>query len=390
MAMDKFNLVESPEDLLRLTMPTDNRYCIVALLRYLQALRPSTRERFWTTQAKVAAAPGQWFELRRRGVPSGYMRVEERSGRYSSTPPQNVSRKDIRVLEMPDPPPTTLRMFLSAMIEHLAAQNHEAATEFLGFRGILDESENESGYLATRQLTSALAYGAGLGVAEAAVMVELENKLLRLFNDFRLRGEVVGILLMLCGVSRQSGPQPALTKALNNLPKTPIHNIAGFGDFVLSGVLAQTGGANWIKEAAQNLSNRVEAKLDEATAAKSIGKFYGAIYSSVPLAYGAKRGFGFLSRSTTADEATDYEVLANQCDERVAQGMAALNVDFGNSMDSRFVLGHRRVVERERRQKGEIAAEMTAIEFIDTLMLYPAFYRPFLLGKTRTLTLSVT
>ena len=387
--MDKFNLLERPEDLLRLTIPADIRYCIIALLRYLQALRPSFQENSCAVQAEVAAAPGKWFELRRRGVPTGYMQAEESRGRYSSSPPENVAQEDIRVLEMPDPPPTTLRMFLSAMIERLAGQD-ETATEFLAYRNMLDESEDQAGYLETRRLTSALASGAELGVPEAAVMVELENTLLKLFDRFRLRGEVVGILLMLCCVSQQAAPEPALTRALWSTPKTPIHDIKGFGDFVLSGVLAQTGGANWIKQAAQDLSDRVETKLDQATTAKSVGSFYGAIYSSIPLAYGAKRGFGFLSRSTTVDEATGCKVLANQCEERYAHGMAALKVDFGNSMDLRYILSHRRMVERQRRLKGETAAEATAIELIDTSMSYPAFFRSFLLGKTDGLTMIAT
>jgi hypothetical protein len=387
--MDKFNLLERPEDLLRLTIPADIRYCIVVLLRYLQALRPTFQEKNWAVQAEVAAAPGQWFELRTNGVPTGYMQVEESRGRYSSSPPQNVAKNAIRVLDMPDPPPTTLRMFLSAMIERLAGENHKAATEFLGYRDMLNLSESETGYLETRRLTSALASGAGLGLPEAAIMVELENTLLELFDQLRLRGEVVGILLMLCCVSRQAAPQPALTRALCSTPKTPVHDIAGFGDFVLSGVVAQPGGANWIKEAAQDLSDRVEAKLDEATIAKSVGQFYRAIYSSIPLAYGAKRGFGFLSRSMTADEAANCKVLANQSDERCAQGMAALKVDFGNSMDWRFILSHRRMVQRQRRLKGETAAEATAIELIDTSMSYPSFYRPFLLGKADNLTMII-
>jgi hypothetical protein len=56
------------------------------------------------------------------------------------------------------------------------------------------------------------------------------------------------------------------------------------------------------------LRETVEVKLDDATAAKSIGSFYGAMYSSMPFAYGAKRDFGFLSRSTIGDEAANEVV----------------------------------------------------------------------------------
>jgi hypothetical protein len=388
---DRFNLLEQPEELLRLTVPDDIRYCIVSLLRFLQAARPSFQEEHWSIQADVAAgAPGTWFELRKRGVPTGYTQAEASRGRYTSIPPRNVAGEEIRPLEVPDPPPTVLREFLSLMIDRLAEHDAGAASNFLPYRNLLTESEDTAGYLATRQLTSALAAGAGLRVPEAAVMVEFETKLLELFNSFKMRGEVVGILLMLCLVAQKADPQRALTVALQSTPKTTVHDIAGFGDFVLSGVISQAGGAGWINEAAQGLNDSVEAKLDEAAAASSTGNFYGAIYSSIPFAYGAKRGFGFLSRSAPGDEAAHYAVLANQCDERFAHGMAALQADFGNSMDSRFVLSHRRMVERQRRLRGETSAEATTIELIDTSMMYPAFFRAFLLGKTNALTTKVT
>src|ERR1700730_16606758 len=91
--MDKITLLERPEDLLRLTISADIRYCIIALLRYLQALRPSFQENSCAVQAEVAAAPGKWFELRRRGVPTGYMQAEESRGRYSSSPPESVAQE---------------------------------------------------------------------------------------------------------------------------------------------------------------------------------------------------------------------------------------------------------------------------------------------------------
>jgi hypothetical protein len=100
---DEFNLLEKPEDLLRLTVPADIRYCIISLLRFLQAARPSYQEQSWSTQAVMAAAPGQWFELRRAGIPTGYVQAEESRGRYTSTPPDKVAIKEIRPLEMPDP-----------------------------------------------------------------------------------------------------------------------------------------------------------------------------------------------------------------------------------------------------------------------------------------------
>jgi hypothetical protein len=385
-----FNLLDRPEDLLLLTAPADVRYCIVSLLRFLQASRPSYQEQSWATQAAVAAAAGQWVELRTRGVATGYIQAEESRGRYRPTPPENVARNEIRPIEMPDPPPTTLRQFLSSMIDRLVVQDPTGAREFLHYRDMLAGSEEEAGYLATRRLASALAGGAGLGVPEAAVAQELASTLLDQFDHFAIRGEVVGVLLMLCHVSRRADPQRALTIALRNTPKIPVHDLAGFGDFVLSGVNSQTRGAGWINEAAQELSETVEAKLDDATAATSIGSFYGAIYSSIPFAYGAKRGFGFLSRSATGDEAANYAVLANQCDERCAHGMAALKVDFGNSMDFRFILAHRRMIEKQRRLNGETYAEATVIELIDTSMTYPTFFCPFLLGRTNNLTMKVT
>lgn len=70
--------------------------------------------------------------------------------------------------------------------------------------------------------------------------------------------------------------------------------------------------------------------------------------------------------------------------------VTALECDFANSMDWRYVLAHRREIERERRQKGEFAAKRLADEYIGMSMLYPTFFRPFLLGQTATLTLRVT
>ena len=386
----EFNFLEQPDDLLLLTVPADIRYCIVSLLRFLQGVQPSHQEQGWATQATIAAAPGQWFEMRRGGLPIGYIQAEESRGRYTTAPPENVDRDKMIPLEMPDPPPTTLRDFLSTMLDRLTAQDPSSSIDFLPYRDAFLRPEGETGYLATREFVSALAAGAGLHVSEALVMEQYENALLKRFDRLLIRGEIVGIMLMLCGVSRKADPQPALTLALRNTPKAPVHDLRGFGNFVLSGVLSQLGGAGWIRAAAQELRERVEAKLDKAASAKSVGEFYGETHASIPFAYGAKRGFCFLADSLIGDEAAGCQVLANQCDERFASGMAALNVDFGNSMDWRFLLSHRRMVDRQRRLNGEAQADAVATELIDISMTYPAFFRSFLLGKTDTLITKMT
>jgi hypothetical protein len=95
-----------------------------------------------------------------------------------------------------------------------------------------------------------------------------------------------------------------------------------------------------------------------------------------------------LAGTASGDQSTEYQQLANVSDERFATAVAALNVDFGNAMDWRYILAHRRVIERER-QKGEWAAERLVNEYINTAMLYPAYFRPFVLGQTETLRLTL-
>lgn len=377
-----------PEDLIRLTVPKDLRYGIASLSRLLRATRPSYEEWSWAQQTVLAAAPDQWFEQRMGGQVTGYLKVGNSIGRYSHSRPEGVPDDQIRPLEATLPPPTTLRDFLALLGEKLAVEDPVEATYVLARAQALHEDENASAYAESRILIDALAASFAPYLSEAAVMAEYEKSLHERYFSFNIRGELVGFMYVLTHTARAADPQRAMSRALRESEPTNIHTIYEFVDFLLSAVTGFDGGKGWIERAAGELAGQTEAMLDRATKATSVGDFYGAIFEAVPLAYGSKRAYLFLASATSGNQSTEYQRLANVSDERFATAVAALKVDFANSMDWRYVLAHRREIERERRQKGDWAAERLADEYICLAMVYPTFFQPFLLGQTDTLTLS--
>jgi hypothetical protein len=390
-----FNLLTAAEDLSRLTVPKDIRYGIASLSRLLRATRPSSREWFWSqlptvAGAVVAAAPDdhQWFESRLSGEVTGYMQIGKSHGRYSHMRPEGVLDDQIRPIENMLPPPTTLRDFLALLGKKLAIEDPVESTYVLARAQALREDENASAYAESRILIDALAASFWPQLSEATVMAEYEKSLHQRYLSFNIRGDLVGFMYMLTHTARAADPKRALSRALRESAPANAHTIYEFADFILSAVTHFDGGSSWIACAAGDLADETEVVLDRASNAKSVGEFYGAIFEAVPLAYGAKRAYTFLASATSVDQSAEYQRLANVSDERFATAVPALTVDFANAMDWRYLLAHRREIERERRQKGDWAAERLADEYIGLAMLYPTFFRTFLLGQTETLTLS--
>lgn len=386
--METANLLTAPEDLSRLIIPNDLRYGIASLSRILRATRPSHEEWHWAQQTVLAVAPDQWFELRMGGQVTGYVKVRNSYGRYSHTRPEGVPDNQIRPLEATLPPPTTLRNFLSLLGEKLAVEEPIEAAYVLARAQALREDENATAYAESRILIDALAASFATQLTEAAVMVEYEKSLHKRYLSFDVRGDLVGFMYVLTRTARAAHPQRAISRALRESEPTNIHTINEFLDSLLSAVTRFDGGTGWIECAAGELAGETEATLDRASEAKSVGEFYGAIFEAVPLAYGSKRAYTFLANATSADQSAEYQRLANVSDERFATLVSALEIDFANAMDWRYVLSHRREIERERHRKGDWAAERLTDEYIDVGMVYPKLFRPFLLGQTETLTLS--
>jgi hypothetical protein len=388
--VDAPNFLTAPEDLCRLTVPKDLRSGIASLSRLLGAGRPSFQESRWAQQAIFAAAPDQWFELRLGGKVTGYMQASKSHGRYSHTRPEKVTDDQIRPLEQPLPPPTTLRDFLALLGEKLAIEDPIEARYVLTRVQALREDENVTTYAESRILIDALAASFAPRLSEAAVMAEYEKSLHERHLSFNIGGDLVGFMYALTYTARAADPNRALSRALRESPSANVGNIYEFVDFLLSTVTRFDGGSGWIANAAAELAAETEAVLDRAAKAQSTGEFYGALFEVVPFAYGAKRAYTFLASAMSGDQSTEYQRLANVSDEQFVSAVTALECDFANSMDWRYVLAHCREIERERRQKGEFAAKRLADEYIGMSMLYPTFFRPFLLGTTATLTLRVT
>jgi hypothetical protein len=382
-------LLKVPEDLSRLIVPQGLLYCIAAASRMLRATRPSHVEWYWARLATIAATPDQWFELRMGGEVTGYLKVSKSHGRYTHGRPEGVPDDQIRPIEAALPPPTTLRDFLALLGETLAAEDPVESAYVLSRAQSLREDENASGYAESRILIDVLATSFAPQLSEAAVMAEYEKSLRQRYLSFNVRGDLVGFMYVLTHTALAADSKRALSRALRESAPANVHTIYEFIDFLLSAVMRFDGGIDWIAHAAAELADETEAVLDRAAQAKSVGVFYGAIFESVPLAYGAKRAYMFLASVASGDQSTEYQRLANVSDERLATAVAALEVDFANSMDWRYLLAHRREIARERQTMGDWAAERLANVYIDLAMLYPPFFRPFLLGQTETLTLSL-
>jgi hypothetical protein len=255
-------------------------------------------------------------------------------------------------------------------------------------RALLAYDSDSTDYLETRSLIDALALSFAPQLSESAVMREYELKLRDRYISLDIQGAFAGFMYALTRTARAADPKRAISRALREAVPQRAGNIEEFVNFIFSVVISFDGGRVWIDSAASQLREETETMLDRASAAGSFGEFYGRIFESIPLAYGAKRAYLFLAGATEGDRAAEYKRAANICDERFAAANGALNIDFANSMDWRYLLAHRRQIESERRRNGEWAAQRVADEYIKLSMLYPPFVAPFLLGQTATLTLS--
>ena len=386
--MATYNLLSKPEDLTRLTEPDDTLNCIASLSRLLCATRSSHEEWYWAVQATIAAAPDQWFELRLRGQVTGYMRAGKSNGLYSQRRPDNVPVDQVHVIELPVPPPTTLRDFLGRLGQKLVKVDPVNSANTIARATALRADEISSAYEETRNLIDAVEASFAPPLSERLVMEIYEKSLRERYLSFNLRGDIVGFMYVLTHTARAGDPLRVFSRVLREPPAADVNTIDAFVDLLLSAVMRFENGSEWVIRAAGELAQKTEDMLDRATGANSVGDFYGAIYEAVPLTYGAKRAYMFLVKATSGSQSTEFQRLANVSDERFASSVAALKVAFANSMDYRYVLAHRREIERERHLKGESAAKLLAKEYVDFSMLYPTFFRPFLLGQTDRLALS--
>src|SRR5580704_14843751 len=107
--------------------PHDLKACSVALQRKLLFANPiMAEESWWITEQQQAIISergiGQWFEIRQKGFATTYTFIGRDSGRSSTSPPPDVSAKDLVVISVPLTTPTTLRDFLERLIAQFDEQ----------------------------------------------------------------------------------------------------------------------------------------------------------------------------------------------------------------------------------------------------------------------------
>jgi hypothetical protein len=153
---------------------------------------------------------------------------------------------------------------------------------------------------------------------------------------------------------------------------------------MLTKIIGIHRGRDWIAAASSGLQQEAEDLQERAEGAESIGKFYGPIFESAPLAIAAHVGFDALARFSSGDAQKEYRSLAAVCDERFAIAAASIASYFDLALDARQLLAHRAKIELAREQKGEDAARKLAKQYIKLMIAYPGYFEPFLLGETDT------
>jgi hypothetical protein len=139
-----------------------------------------------------------------------------------------------------------------------------------------------------------------------------------------------------------------------------------------------------IGKTAADLQSTGEEHLAAARRARNIGEYYGSLFMSIPWLLAATKGFNIVAEFFP-DQRQRATINKNFCDELATLAMAAMRVQFFDSLDRRDVLSCREHIRVTRGTKGKSEAEALADQYIETDLFYPDYFRPFLLGDTDAL-----
>jgi hypothetical protein len=367
----------------------DLRLCAVAALRSLLADQPNRPEEVWATKGLFLGYPeGQWFEIS-SAVGLRYMQVG-RNGRFSRDRPAGVGDSQLVKVTKPPGPFFGIRTFLDRMAGRFEDMHD------LEFGNLLRELSPAlramgDGSFDAMEVRGFLkgCYGQLSSGQSAVPFVErYMAELLPRHSGFRIPGYYVAYMLVLDGAWRAMRERPVvdLMLASFNRPGQAIQDkIGNVNDLlllVLKTLAGPAGEAQAAERAIKSMHAVGEQLVRDARSAESVGVFYGKIYESCPWLYGAFRGYQFLA-NTTADpeKRREHGAAATFCEELSVRTRTSLDHIFGTWVGTGSLEGMRREIAHVRRKDGDFDAEMLADQRINSELLFPPFWRPYLLGQ---------
>jgi hypothetical protein len=408
--------------------PHDLKACSVALQRKLLFANPiMAEESWWITEQQQAIISergiGQWFEIRQKGFATTYTFIGRDSGRSSTSPPPDVSAKDLVVISVPLTTPTTLRDFLDRLIAQFDEQEETVRVWkkplLARSRALREMGRSEYDRSLKQQFLAPVKNGFATtrGLNED-YFVALAKGVKAKFLDFEMAGWVAGELYFLIRVLTLLWPRRYMKQGY-------IWNEVGDDSAaILSLVCGYISGLDFIKQTSEAMLSEGEKVQASALDAQSVREFYGRVYESSLWLWGAFVGFSYIQSPNETfvwlaslgmlkpfglEEPADMEaaapvlkqfglwggshahykeparIAARVCDERLAIVGGSIGTHFGDCMDSRCLIQSRAQIEQKRFDQGEGAADQLADQMIEMQLLYPPWFKPFLLGKSSEL-----
>ncbi len=365
----------------QLVKPRNAVTAAMSLAQCLFFAGPESAEWGWLLAATVEKAePGQWFAIRSKNN-TAYMLAGE-TGRFSTTLPAGLDAAALPVIDETGPAPTALREYMDSLAVTISETHPDAAEKIKSIAKLAWQADSE-GWLRGELNELLSSHGQkGSQVSDAEFAAALEKETRHRYLHFEIPGALAATVLLLTRIACVAAPSNFIKLALD---KPGALNIFNGPERFLLDVLKKfamlDGGEENIAEACAQLQDEAESFADKAEAATRFGDFYGAIFESVPLAYSAQQGFGFLAGKGFGKPG-QYRLLANVCEERVAPAYATMPLAFRDAMDWRELHRHRATIAEARKTGGGAAAEILADQYTKLSLLYPPFLRDFLLGNT--------
>lgn len=341
-----------------------------ALLRYLLCISPWRAESvYYHSNQAPPLHDNKWTRVTSAGH-AGWIFIDRQAGtaKYRSSQPQGIDPRSIPNIEIP----TEYRVGLRTMADTLVAQAG-GATAYPRLANLLDRL---------------LAMGDGrFETAEVARFLDscadpqwfpagfsgYRSDLVQGVCEGRYPGYFVGLMLLL--LKAISGVEAiVLSGTLMSRQRTA--NLIGPIEFALSQI-ATNDGPERINHAAQELRAEGKSHLAEARKATRDEIFYGHVFLSCPVFYGAKMAFEYLAAGSEKPEAKKmYEKADYECEELLVYASSSLlnhfeNLKFGWPRWQE----HCRRVSEIRKTKGAAVAERQVIEYLEVAYFYPEHYR---------------
>jgi hypothetical protein len=365
------------------------RHCLVALQRVLFSITPIAAEsNWWLRGAFTAQHLGRWIEHRSPGFPPTYTFNDGVSGRHTLTLPAGVAADDVVVISEPSPLPTPLRDFFCQLVEQFSDEYpddqpwKETLRERVKRLDVMygPDYEKASFLLELREIRPAKTT-TNVAWPSNEVLDDMSARIVKGYANFQVTGILAGDLILVATVLRH-----AMSYRYTFHPGFSVGSLLTVMSLesFLTGLIRSSSVPGEILKLIRNASESMQLKGDEtqesALTAQELGLFYGHIFASMSWFWGALRGFKFL---TFVEPGVKSDSIAlNVCDERIAIAEASLASHFADSLDRRDLLSRRDHIAQLRKESGDPAADQLADQYLEMEMLYPSYFKQFLLGQT--------